>query len=584
MRKTALRLAKLTLSTSVAITPLLLSGCENPHRLADKQTTETSKDIQTKRISANSVDKLRAIAGQYDQLAAAPDVTEYTRAALQSQAGQVHLQLALTFRANLRDDELQIARSIADLQQLVLQVASAQSYGKTLAGNDPAELLKSNAQAQADTKASIDKLDASIAANNKALKDLQDKDAQLLSQRTQCLADAEKLLAQSRGESGTSLANDLIQSSQKRRDAAVADAQRATVASQIAHVQQQIAQDTSIKETQTAYAKSLADQAQTMQHCWEQIGDQIKAQQTVAEQIIAGGFTVPPQDEPYKNGKVTSVAQHAAKLKDRWDQATADRKELLSELTKADALYGQAAKLAGSFRSELVTKSRSPDAGGNLNVQAPIYLSLSETLHPDCFKSEQAMAQLIRASAMASDAILQQELSTLLNGFTVEGKSLEAAYVRFKLPPGGSRAVPGLTALMETQTAGIDKAKEAVSKLSVPTKEQISVANEAVDKLFAEADALIANPAAVGTSAEQRKVAMERLQAAINREWAIFDRFIGNPNAANHDSVSQRIEDDLKQFAPATVAPAVYTAPATPAPATPTTQPAEATTPAAPTN
>lgn len=595
MRKTARRLAKLALSTAVALAPLMLCGCENAHRLADQKTSDQSQDLQSKRIKATTPVLLRQLTSQYDQLAADPEISEYTRAQLLGQAGQVHLQLAIMLRSDLRDAELKVARSIADLQQLALQVASTQADGKALAGNDPADLLKANAQAQTDNKAAMDKLDASLAANNTTLKALQDKDAQLLSQRTQSLADAEKLLAQSHGESGAALTNDLIQSAQKRRDAAVEDAQRATLASQIAHLQQQIALGTASKDTLAAYAKALTDQVQVLNDCWQQIGEQIKAQQTAAQQIIAGGFTAVPQDEQYKDGKVTSVVRRLANLKERLDEAAALRKDALEESAKADSFYGKAAKLAGSFRSELVTESRSPDASGKVNVQAPIYMDLAETLHPDYYKSEQALAELTSASVKASAVILQKEMFTLLNGFSLEGKAVEAGFARFKVTGDGGKPVLGLTALLESQGSGSEKAKELIAQLAVPAKEEISAANEAVDKLFADADALVGNPAAVGgASAELRKTGMARRQAAINRQWAVFDRFIGSPNAANHDDVAQKLEETLKEQEPA-VAPAVYTAPAEPAPAAPatpatpaapTTQPAESptTAPAAPGN
>jgi len=599
MRKTALRLAKAVLSTSVAMAPvLLLCGCENAHRLADQQTSKQSEDLRTKRIRATTLDALRPLAAEYDKLAADPEVSDYTRVTLLSQAGQVHLQMAIMLRAELRDKELDIARSIAELQQLALQVVSAQEYAKALAHNDPAELLKTNGQWQSDTKAGIDKLDADIAANTKALKDLQDKDAQLKDQRTQALADGEKLRAQSHGETGDALANDLIKASEKRRDAAVADAQRATLALQMARVQQQMAHANSTKETLVAYTKALAEQAVTLQDGWQKVGVQIKAQQTLAQQIIAGGFTATPQDEQYKNGKVTSVALRAAVLKSRLDDpdpkksTEVTRKELLGEADKADKLYTKAAMLAGSFRTDLMAKSRSTDVNGKLNVQAPMYMDLSETLHPDYYKSEQALAKLLQASALASKAILDQELYTLLNGFTVDDKAVAAGLARFHLPgAGAAQAVPGLDKLLDAQATGIDKPKEVVEledpKIAL-SQEQIKTDSLAVDKLFAEADALVANPAAVGVgaNAEMRKAGMQRRQAAINRQWAIFDRFVGSAEAANHDAAAQKLEDDLKQLEPEPVAPAVFVAPmqaAPPAPTPATTEPAEATPTTAPT-
>jgi hypothetical protein len=543
---------------------IVLSGCETQEHKADAQAAAEIPKIEAAQGAVSDPSQLQQIQSQYDQLAAINGLSPQMRILIRAHQAQVRFERATLLMSDLRTKELQITRTISDLEKLGIQLTGAQASVAGLQGYDPTasvQTIRSKEEAlqgtgPADSTAdsiTLAKLQTKIDSLNASL-DKNKQDAAALKQtREDSITQAETLQRQSEGEQGDKQLQDAQQAAQLRKAAGDADAQLDTLASQADQMKTDLDAASAQQAALQSAVAALDLQIQSMQTGWASIQDQITAQQKLQQQIIGS-------DSSSGDSSSITISQLAGQLNTLLSDADTARTDVSQELDSAVQLYQQAGTDAQSLRSQLMQQS-TPSS-----PSAPVMQSELATLHPLWYDQQMAAAMQASAEVAASKTIISVMLGQMLNGYQVAASSTQPSD-----PASQPINIPGLLALLSRDKTGVDMPQ------SVTQLQSAVVAGDALKQMQADVDTKFSGTvdaynrrfgADDPTTTQLFNNTANMGVALTDRQWAHYASIVGDDDdAAKHMSDADAAESQIPENMRGVNAPAL--APVAPTPSTP---------------
>jgi hypothetical protein len=526
MLKSAVARAAFTAAIGGFALLFVVAGCESAQEKADRLAEAKMQDVERQQEAAADASQLDSIQSQYDQLANdSSSLSPRMQILLRGHQAQVRFERANLMLAQLRSKELEITRTISDLEKMAVQITGTQASVTALEAYDPTTQIQAIHAKQAamqgspgDTdpalitlsglQSTIDNLNASVAKNG--------QDAVTLKQtRDDSLAKADALTRQSEGEQGDQQLADTTQASQLRNAAGIADAQLDTLASQFTQLQADL-DSARAKQTAMQSASATLDlQIQAIQSGWASIQEQIDAQRKLEQQIIGGDSS---------DADAITINQLATQLNTLLSDASTLRDSVSSELDQAVTQFGVGASEAETLRSTLMRETNGPAA----TADAPILRETMDTLHPLFFNQQMAAAMETRAGVSAAKAEIDLMMSQLLDGFVINAPQTQPTD-----PVVAPVKIPGLLAVLSKDQTGVD-VPQSVATLPKTDADALKQLKDDVDSKFQEAvDAYNKRYGAddQATAQQHNAISYSGLELT-NVQWAHYASLMGDEDAA----------------------------------------------------
>jgi hypothetical protein len=544
-------------AVSLCALVLGLSGCGSA-ATADRAAKDSLAEVDRERAQDSSLENLDRVQATLDSLASNSNLSDVMQILVRSRQAQVRLERIQLMIGDLRSQELTITRNINDMENLAMQVASAQANAEALKAYEPTGQVEKLKAQEAQIGGSESQPTWQMAGGSGTLPTLFAIKAQIQS-LTQQIADnqsqtdaahklsaakgdeAEQYLRRAEGELGDNQVADTVSAATDRRDAALADSQAAGLANDLTRLHASLDEAKVQEAALESAVSSLEAQIQAQNDRWTSISQQIDAERKVQSDLIL------PTGEP---GSVsidllaTSLAvslQEAAKMRDTVnDQLNAVIPQLNTIITHCNALRT-------TWRQDEMEKQDSPDVA--------IWHETEEILHPMYFNLQMATALEARASVAAAKTRIDLMIERMFDGYTGAAAAGNQGVV-----------VPGLTALLDKNKTGIDVPK-ALGDLQPLDPDALKQEEDDANKAFSEAADAYGEQRFGATdtgapAAERRNVALLGT-AQLNRQWADFASFIGDASgAAEHEHAA---EDAQTQIDPTFSLAATVLPPAAPA-------------------
>ena len=550
-----------TLATvSLCALVLALSGCGNA-ATADRAAKDSLDEVDRERSQDSSLENLDRVQATLDSLASNSDLSDVMQILVRSRQAQVRLERIQLMIADLRSQELSITRNINDMENLGMQVASAQASADALKAYEPTgqidklkaqEALIGGSPTQSTwqmpgVSGTLPTLFAIKSQIQTLTQQIQDNQSQTDAAHKLSAAkgdEAEQYLRRAEGELGDQQVADTIQAATDRRDAALADSKAAGLANELTKLQASLDEARVQEAALESAVNSLEAQIDAQNKRWTDISQQIDAERNVQASLIVpspeqGGVTIDVLAE-----SLEISLQEAAKMRDTVnDQLNAVIPQLQTIITHCNALRT-------TWREDEMEKQDSPDVA--------VWHETEEILHPMYFNLQMATALEARASVAAAKTRIDLMIERMFDGYNAAATAGNQAIV-----------VPGLTALLDKNKTGVDVPKY-LGDLQPLDPDSLKQEEDDANKAFGEAadaygeqrfGATDTGPAA----AERRNVALLGT-AQLNRQWAEFASFIGDASgAADHEHAAEDAQaqiDPTFSLAATVLPPAPPSAPA----------------------
>lgn len=200
------------------------------------------------------------------------------------------------------------------------------------------------------------------------------------------------------------------------------------------------------------------------------------------------------------------------------------RDSLNTQLQQAIDQYTDASSAAEELRGQLLPKV----SGMTPSPDAPIYQETMNTLNPGYYNLQKAAAMQDQAGVAASNAVIQNMLGQMFDGYQVASGS-------------GTAMVPGLKTLLDRDKTGMD-IPQSVAGLPHPDPDSVKqLKQDSDDKFKAALDAYNDRP---GTDTGQIATDQTNLallgRVATNRKWAQYATLLGDSDGAEPASARRR--------------------------------------------
>lgn len=548
------------ISTIAAVTVcagvLALSGCGS-EASADRAARDAMAQADQARAQDSGLENLNKVQKTLDDLAGNPNLSDVMEVLVRSRQAQVRLERIMLMIADLRSQELAITRSINDIENLGMQVASAQASAQALTAYEPTGQIDKLKAQEAQITGSATQLTwqmpsptASDPNATTALPTLwavkhqidtltsqiQDNQSQTDAAHKLSAAkgdEAEQYLRRAEGELGDQQVNDTVHAATDRRDAALADSRATALANQLSRLQASLDQ-TKVQESALESAvASLDAQIQAQQDRWTNISQQIQGEQKVEADLVSGSSGDGGVTMDLLATNLASALQTAAKTReDVNDELNALIPQLQTVVTRCN-------QLRNTWKQDENTQQDSPDI--------VVWRQAEETLHPMYFNLQMASALEARASVAAAKARIDLMIERMFDGYTVSAADAGSQFKGLDVSvPSQGIQVPGLTVLLDKSKTGVDMPK-AFSDLQPLDPDTMKQEEDNVNKAFSEAADAYSEQRFGATdtgdpATERRNVALLDT-VELNRQWADFAAMIGDSTgAADH----QKAADDAQ--------------------------------------
>jgi hypothetical protein len=564
MRKSAERLAKFVGLFAGVGGFVLLAGCEDSGRQADKDAQKKVDDADAAKGAADA-----SQATQFDQWTMDPAISPAMKAQLSGRAAQSHLDQGMAAVGDLRALETGIFQKITQIQQLASQLDASQQYIASLQKYDPsahiaelqAKLTAIQGAAGQDTwtvatptgddptghmdvptgaklSATIDALTAAIAKNQSDAADLTKK-------RTDDLSQAEALARKAEAETGDQLLADATNASNLRHDAAIADAQMDTLSQEMDKLKLDLANSQAQKTTIDSAIATINAQIQTEQSAWKSVQDQMAAQQAFQKKLINGPWEAPPGGWPTDKARPATITDLANDLTSLIYAANGKRATALAQLALASKMFGQAAAAAQLVRNDIGARIVTITTNQPNDVDLPILQQEMETLHPFNFIFQKASVDQTIASVDGAKVIIDTMLNEMRKGYSVSPADAASAFKEMSVKPGSQISqIKGLDVVLNPQKTGVPF-PAAVTSLRTVSDSDMDTARKNVDGEFKDAVDLFDKK--YGNDMGANKAARTNTglygKSVAERQWADFDNLVGETKEAAIE-IKQADEDE----------------------------------------
>jgi len=517
-----------------------LSGCGNA-ATADRAAKDSLAEVDRERAQDSSLENLDRVQATLDSLASNSNLSDVMQILVRSRQAQVRLERIQLMIGDLRSQELTITRNINDMENLAMQVASAQANAEALKAYEPTgqvEKLKAQ-EAQiggsetqptwqmAGGSGTLPTLFAIKAQIQSLTQQIQDNQSQTDAAHKLSAAkgdEAEQYLRRAEGELGDKQVADTVSAATDRRDAALADSKAAGLANDLTKLQASL-DEAKVQEAALESAiGSLEAQIQAQNDRWTSISQQIDAERKVQSNLIVGSADEGGVTIDLLATSLELSLQEAAKMRDTVnDQLNAVIPQLNTIITHCNALRT-------TWRQDEMEKQDSPDVA--------IWHETEEILHPMYFNLQMATALEARASVAAAKTRIDLMIERMFDGYTGAAAAGNQGVV-----------VPGLTALLDKNKTGADVPK-AVGDLQPLDPDALKQEEDDANKAFGEAADAYGEQRFGATdtgapAAERRNVALLGT-AQLNRQWAEYASFIGDASgAAEHEHAAEDAQTQI---------------------------------------
>jgi hypothetical protein len=555
---------------------LSLMDCESAEQQADRAASEAVAKADQERAKAQGLDELNNVQVSYDNLDNARDLSAQMQILVRARQSQLRIERVMMMIAELHSKELAISRTVNDIESLATQVAGLEASVDTLKSYDSSSQVEKLKAMQGQIAGSAGELtwmmpnptasdpNGSVTSptlfavkqeietlNGEIERNRADSDAAHKVGAAKG-ADAETYLRKAEGELGDQQVSDTTAAANARRDAAIADAQAATLAVKLERLQAEVDAATEKRTALEAAVKTLDDQINAQQTRWETISEQIQAQKKAEQDLIVAGAGA-------EHVTIDALAQDLAKaMLDAAGLRDTINTELNSAISHLKNVIMQCNQLRGQWMADIREKQDDPDT--------IIWQQAQETLHPMYFNLEMASALEARASVAAAKTRIDLQIERMFDGFPVSPADAARYFKSLDITAANAAIqVPGITALLAKEKTGVDMPK-SFGDLARPDPDQLKQSEDDVNKAFGEAlDAYGETRYGAtdsGPAAERRRNLALMGVVGANRQWAQFATLIGDSSGA-HDH--QRAADDAQSQINASTALAGGIAPRTPA-------------------
>jgi hypothetical protein len=559
------RLARIVVCVGIIAPGIVaLVGCGSSQEQADKAAKAAVADADIARAKAqDSDDRLAALDNvqkTYDNLANSQGLSPQMQILLRSRQSQLRMERIGMMMANLRAQELAITGDIAQINQLAMQVAGAQSAVASLKSYDPADAV-TKLTAQRDViSGSAEKLtwtmpnpsatdpnavmtSPTLFAVTQEIQDLTNKiqqnqsDTDAAHKLSSSKGDeAEQYLRRAEGETGQSNVDDTTKAAQDRRDAAYADAKAATLANDFARLQANLDRAKDQQAALQAAVKALDDQIQSQETRWASIQLQIKDQQDIQQKLITGS-----------GPNARAISALADELAQNMQSAGATREKINNDINTVVTQLTGALTICNQLRQDWVTSLREKQD----DPDAIIWKQAQETLHPMYFNLQIASALQARASIAAGKARIDRLIYDMYGGHNVNVADIAPRLKNLAIsppPPTTPITVPGLTTLLKKENTGVDMPK-AFGDVPPPDSDAIKQDQDDANKAFQDAvdtyEKKFASTDSGPTAIQRTSLALSG-EAQTDREWSQFAAFMGDAaGAKDHLQAAQDAESQI---------------------------------------
>jgi hypothetical protein len=537
----------------------VLSGCGSPEQAADHDATDKIQQTEIARAAAKDFDDLAGAQKTYDDLANNRDLSKQMQILVRARQTQLRLERITMMVSALRSQELAIGQDIADIEQLAMQVAGAQTSVDALKVYDPAtqgdKLTAMAAQIQGSanqltwTMPSPTSADQSAKVTSPTLfavtKEIETLTADIQKTQADMEADhklsaakadeAETFLRRAEGETGEQQVSDTTSAANDRRDAALADSRAATLANNLARLKANLDRATQQKTLLEAAVKSLQDQIQANQTRWQSVSEQIQQQQKVEQQLIG--------QETASGTTISSLARDlASKLQD----AAGLREKVNDEINAAVQQLKTTKALIVPLRTEWMADVREKQDDPDM----PIWKQAQETMHPMTVDMQIASALQEKAAVAAAKARIDLQLYRLMKGAQLTAADAATHFKNLDVTATqGPIKLPGIEELLDQQKTGV-KMPAAFGDISSGDPDQLAQERGEVDKDYSDAvdayDPTKSGATDTGANAQQRRDVALLCGAEVNRQWAQFDALEGDTSGYQaHMQAAQEMQAQI---------------------------------------